>query len=251
MTKDEQLLVNRFCELANTTYNKNISQATDFLSLYEQDLFFKIKDKLPPVSIELCGGTSFAERKMVLFYPDEYSLSENSMIAVICIQPVNSKFSDELSHRDYLGALMNLGIERGLLGDIYIQDNKGYVFCKRHICDFIIQNLCMAKHTAVVCSQTDIQLIKLQPKMEEMKGSVASLRLDCILAFALKSSRSKLSVLIEQKKVFVNSRLMESNSYHIKEGDVISVRGYGKFLFQEVQNKTKKGREYIILQKYS
>ncbi len=94
-------------------------------------------------------------------------------------------------------------------------------------------------------------MTEIAPKFEEIRGSVATPRLDSVLALAFHGSRSSLSGLIEGKKVFVNSRLMESNSYLLKDGDIVSVRGYGKFIYNETVGTTKKGRAYISLNKYT
>lgn len=250
MTKEEQILRNRFLDLANTTYRRGIPTATDFLSLYEQDFYYQVKKELPPVYSMLSGGNSISERKMVLFLPEQDYAGDYLPIAVLKLVPVNERFSDELSHRDYLGALMNLGIERSVLGDIMIDDKAAYLYCKENIADYIIENLYMVRHTSMSVTRVS-ESVEIVPKFEEIKGSVASPRLDSVLALAFHSSRSKLSGLIEGKKVFVNSRLVESNSYQMKNGDVVSVRGYGKFIYKETVGTTKKGRSYISLNKYT
>lgn len=249
MTKEEQLLKNRFLDLANTTYRRGIPTSTDFLSLYEQDFFYQVKKELPPVYMMLSGGNSISERKMVLFLPEQDYAGEYTPIAVLKLVPVNEKYSDELSHRDYLGALMNLGIERSVLGDIMIDGRTAYLYCKENMADYIMENLYMVKHTNMSVTRVS-DTVEIVPEFEEIKGSVASPRLDSVLALAFHSSRSQLAGLIEGKKVFVNSRLTESNSYQMKNGDVVSVRGYGKFIYNEALGMTKKGRIYVSLNKY-
>lgn len=248
MTKEEQLLKNRFLDLANIAYQRNIPTATDFLTLYEQDFFYQIKKELPPVDTALSGGNSVSERKMALFLPD--GLKEYLPISILKITPVSEKFADKLSHRDYLGALMNLGIERAVLGDIITAQYIAYLYCKENIADYIIEHLTMVKHTTVHVSKVD-KAEEIYPEFEEICGSVASPRLDSVLSLAFHSSRSGLSGLIEGKKVFVNSRLVDSNSYQLKDGDIVSVRGYGKFIYNETIKITKKGRAYISLNKYT
>lgn len=250
MTKEEQVLEKRFLDLANAVYQKNFPFYSDFLNLYEQDLYFNIKKKLPPVYTIISGGNSFTERKIAAFFPDKDISKYVLPIAVLEIRPVNEKFSQELSHRDYLGALMNLGIERAVLGDIMLDGKTAYVFCKSSMADYIIQNLSLIKHTNVSCQRTLQSPTELSPKFEDIKGSVAAPRLDSVIAAALHGSRSSLSELIIGKKVFVNSRLVDSNSYILKEGDIISIRGYGKFIYNEILGTTKKGKIYINLKKY-
>lgn len=250
MTKEEVFL-KRVLDLANMAYRKNIPTNTDFLTLYEQDLFLSSKQNVPPVDYKLNGGTAFSERKMICFLPDKELYSTFLPIDIIEIFPVQIKFSDELSHRDYLGALMNLGIERSVLGDILIrEDKRAYLFCKQNMTEYIIQNLSFVKHTNMTCRRFCGEIEELKPRMEQVKGSVASVRLDSILSVAFQGSRSSLSGLIESKKVFVNSRLVESNSYQLKPGDVVSVRGYGKFIYQDITGTSRKGRNYVSLLKY-
>ncbi len=250
MTKEEQILKNRFLDLANMAYRRNIPAATDFLTLYEQDFFYQIKKELPPVYSTLSGGNSISERKLALFLPNEDYAGSFLPIAILKLVPVQEKFSDDLSHRDYLGALMNLGIERSVLGDIMTDKHTAYLYCKENMADYIIENLSMVKHTNMNVSRVK-EFIEITPEFEEIHGSVATPRLDSVLALAFHGSRSKLSGLIEGKKVFVNSRLTESNSYQLKDGDIVSVRGYGKFIYNETIGTTKKGRAYISLNKYT
>ena len=115
---------------------------------------------------------------------------------------------------------------------------------------FIYENLTRIRHTTVTVTEEDVSDISYTPKLEEIAGTVASVRLDTLLALAFGSSRSKLVALIEGGKVFVNGRLMTTNSYQIKEGDIVSVRGMGRFQYEGIRSQTKKGRYYVAIQKY-
>lgn len=250
MTKEEKILEKRFLELANITYQKEIPLFTEFLTLYEQNIFLSLKTKLPPIYTVFDGGYPLAERKMICFYPDKDINYSSPPIKIIELSPVNAKFSDVLTHRDYLGALMNLGIERDVLGDIVFDETSTFLFCKENMAEYIIENLIFVKHTSISCKEVELTYREFSIKYEEIKGSVASTRLDSVLSLAFSGSRSKLSAYIEGKKVFVNSRLIESNSYMLKDEDVVSVKGLGKFIFKETVGLTKKGRSYITLKKY-
>lgn len=250
MTKEDTLLERHFLDLANTACQRDIPVYSDFLSLYEQDLLWKTKAKLPPVLCEAFGGNSLAERKIAAFGPDVQRIRDHYPITVLEITPLHTKFSDELSHRDYLGALMNLGVERSVLGDILIREQTAYVYCKSNMSGFLLDNLSAVKHTSVSCKRYSGDIEQLSPQFEEIKASVASVRLDGILSAAFTGSRSTLSALISGRKVYVNGRLIEENSFQPKEGDIISVRGYGKFIFQGVTGQSKKGRCCIALNKY-
>ncbi len=248
MNENELLLSKRFLELGNMSYQRGIPFFSDFLTLNEQDILNQVMSKMPPISIQLMGGYPLAERKLAAFYPDE-SFSDFHPIVCLCMEPLNQKFSEELTHRDYLGSLMNLGIDRSVLGDIVIGENKAYLFCLDKIADYIQKELVRIRHTPIMVSvkpfEEDIDL-----KREEISGFVASLRLDAVLSLVTGLSRSKAISYIEEAKVFVNGRLITTNSYNLKEKDVVSVRGVGKFQYQSISGMSKKGRYYIVVDKY-
>lgn len=193
---------------------------------------------------------------MVAFLPDAlYAFSdlEDTLeypFQVLEISPLNKRFSEELSHRDYLGAVMNLGIERCKLGDIMVEGNRGILFVKEELSDYIRENLTRIRHTSVMVSLSPDFPEDYEPKYEEIKGTVASIRLDTVLSLAFPLSRSKLTAYIEGDKVFVNGKLITSNGYRLKEGDMISVRKMGRILYGGILSETKKGRYLTVVRKY-
>jgi RNA-binding protein YlmH len=252
MTNDKEDIIfeKRIKELAMNAYNKGICTYTDFLNLNEISLFYRHITTLPKVLYQLNGGYEDAERRILCFYTEDSYLLPDYPIHCIRILPVNKKFSDALTHRDFLGAVLNLGIERSKVGDILIKENEGYLFCNSNISSFIIDSLSKVKHTTIQCELVNVVDFEVKPTLQEITGTVSSLRLDSVLSVAFNTSRSSITGLIVGGKVFVNSRLTISNSYQLKENDIVSVRGLGKFIYQETRNQTKKGRYYIILQKY-
>lgn len=194
------------------------------------------------------GGWSGAER-VVAAFGDDVSL-EDFPICYLLISPVNSKFADSLTHRDFLGGLMNLGIKRELLGDIIVADNCAYLICLEQISTYIMDSLSRVKHTTVKVEMIDSlpdDVIKIPDPTEII---VASLRLDAMLSAVFKLSRNEASRLLAGKKAYVNSKLTESSSYMLKENDVVSLRGYGKFTFVSQLRKTKKDRLVVEVIKY-
>lgn len=245
IVKEDQLLQRRFQDLAYVAESRGISVFTDFLNLHEQDLLLQMKNELPRIKYFSNGGFSEAERKILCFCGD-YNIEDESQvtfpIACIHIKPLNSKFSDKLSHRDILGAVLNLGIDRSKVGDIIIDNNESYLFSCNTICNFIVDELSRIKHTVVRASLIDNQDFVYKPNLKPIMGTVTSIRLDSLLSIAFKGSRSSLSGLIAGGKVFVNGKNILSNSYILKENDIVSVRGYGKFIYSGTVNQTKKGR---------
>lgn len=250
MNKEDELLLKRLKELANQADTRYYTTVSDFLNLNELNLFLNNLKEFPPVPYKLWGGYEDADRKRIAFYQDEDNLPAEFGITLVKISPLNAKFADSLTHRDFLGALVNLGIDRSKLGDILIKNNCGYLFSDDKISTYIVDTLTKIKHTNVSCEITECSTLDVKPTFMEIKGSVSSLRIDAILALAMKSSRSTVSSLILGGKVFINSRLVLQNSYTVKENDIISVRGYGKFIYSGITNQTKKGRFYVIILRY-
>lgn len=229
------MLEKRFNELYNRASQNYYPVFSDFLNLEEQSVL--AKSYLPCV---LYGGYEGAERVVAGF--GDNVCEQDFPIRCVEIKPVNKKFADKLSHRDFLGGLMNLGIKRELLGDIIIFKNSAYLFCLDKISNYIKDNLSRVRHTTVEVNEVDAPPVKaVEPKgAEEMV--IASLRVDVAVCQVYNLSRNECAKLFETDKVFINSRKLESRSYQLKEGDMVSVRGYGRFQFVSVVRKTKKDR---------
>lgn len=253
LDKEEQILRKHLLDQANAAYNRGICMFSDFLNLNEQNIFLSLKQDLPRIKYFTYGGFSDAERKILCFCGDDSKENIEEIdfpIRCIKIVPVNAKFSDTLNHRDFLGAVLNLGLDRGKIGDILINDNEGFLFTHDQITDFITEQLVKIKHTMVVCEQINQEFFDYQPKLKEIVGTVSSIRLDSILSVAFGSSRSSLTGLIEGGKVYVGGKLVLQNSYTLKDNDVVSVRGLGKFIFSGTSYQTKKGRYSVKILLY-
>ena len=248
MQKEELMLQKRLIELSRLSYQRGIVTFSDFLNLNELNILHTIpKHELDSAYVTF-GGYDHSERQMVAFLPDALCYEYEYPISVIKISPLQKKFSDSLSHRDYLGAILNLGIERCKMGDILVEEHSAILFIHQSLENFITEELTRIKHTSVMATIEDMQSFHYEPKTKEIKGSVSSLRLDSLLALAFSSSRSKLVAFIEGGKVYVNGKLITSNGYQVKENDIVSVRGLGRFRYLETMSQTKKGRYYVTLE---
>lgn len=250
MNKEEAMLKNRLIELSNLAYNRDIVTFSDFLNLNELNILHTTPKDLFPARYETFGGYGLSERQMAAFLPDALYFEYTLPIKAIKVAPAHKRFAEELSHRDYLGALMNLGIERSKIGDILVDGDLAFIVAKKEIADYIADNLTKIRHTAVSALVTETEEISYTPRYEMIRGTVASVRLDTVLSVAYPLSRSKLAVCIEGGKVFVNGKLITSNGYHLKDEDIISVRGMGRAVFEGVLSETKKGRYMIAVRKY-
>ena len=250
MQKEELMLQKRLIELSRLSYQRGIVTYSDFLNLNELNILHTMPKTELYTTYKVFGGYDFSERQMVAFLPDAFCYEYFYPISVLKIRPLQKKFSEALSHRDYLGAVLNLGIERSKIGDILVQEDSAILFVHQSLEQFIQDELKRIRHTSVMAEPENFEKFSYTPQIEEKKGTVSSLRLDSLLALAFSSSRSKLSGLIEGAKVFVNGKLITSNGYQVKEGDLISVRGLGKFRFEEAGKITKKNRISVTIQKY-
>lgn len=249
MDKDEFLL-KRIRELANLSYQRDIVTFTDFLNLNEQNMLVSLKLHQIGVEVKLFGGYEHAERQMAAFFPESLGFSWDYPIDCLKIEPKALRFSEELGHRDYLGALLNLGVDRSVVGDILIKDKEAWFFCLHKMSDFFIENLIRVKHTTVLVSRVEQAEEIPEPEFEMINGTCASVRLDALIGLAFQASRSSMVSFIESGLVFVNGKLITSNGYEPKEGDIISVRGKGRFIYDGVSRQTKKGRLGVRIRKY-
>lgn len=261
-TKEEQLFVRRINELAQTACFKDICTFTDFLTLNEISLFQRIEQELAPVSYSMSGGYPDAERKLICFHggleykgragkSEELPLDFCYPISCLNLQPVSLKFSEHLTHRDYLGAILNLGIDRSKIGDLVITDSGAVLFCKDSIAKFLTEQFSYVRHTKVTATFTDLKETSFARSYETIHSTVSSVRLDAVIAAAFRVSRSKMTSVIAEGKVFLNGKETLNASHALNEGDIISVRGYGKVKYEMQGNLSKKGRINITLLKYS
>lgn len=233
----------RFKELANRSYNNNHYTYTSFLSMAELSEFYDMERELAFACPKVFGGCEIAERKVVRFgNPESFGYDEDFPIVSIVIKPLMSKFADNLNHRDFLGALMNLGIKRETLGDIFVKDNQACLFCLESMSEYIVENLTRIKHTSVSAKiESDVSDITA-PVMQEKIIQVASERIDAVVAKVYNLSRQDSLEMFAKNLIFLNGRLCTENAKLLKNDDVISVRGQGKFVFSEIINESKKGK---------
>ena len=212
---------------------------------------------LPLGRFFLYGGIEDAERVMVCF-PASYEDREDIKFPIECVEITIKSVKYEnnsLTHRDFLGAILGLGIERKLIGDIFTESENGsivkaFVFCKDKITDFLISELRQIGRCNVSVKRASADEVMVSRRIEDKYGTVPSLRLDVIIGEALNLSRTKVKALIDGDKVAVNSAASSSSHYQVSEGDVISVRGCGTFIFYGSLGKTKKDRLQIHIGKY-
>ena len=248
MDKNEEYLIRRFEDLFRRSYGTGTWMFTDFLSAGDAALVYRVAGE---TEVSLFGGAEGCERVMIRFgNAEEFGYEIPFPIRILKVAPLQKKFADELTHRDFLGALMNLGIERDVLGDIVVKTDHAYVFAAEKIADFITENLFRIKHTSVTVTVIQDVPEDVAPTLERVEVIVPSLRLDGIVAKLYHLSRQQAKDLFTGGLVLVNGRLCMNPAGAVKENDILSVRGHGKFAFRRFDHETKKGNRVVVVEKY-
>jgi len=249
--EEKELLKKRFTELATRSYSGGIYLFTDFLGLSEQAVFEEVRAKLYGIPYTLFGGTEGCERVMISFGSEELCGYEQSFpIDIIKIEGKSPRFAEKLTHRDLLGAILNLGIERAKVGDILLRDGASYGFLSSDISSYIAENLTRVRHTDVKTTIVDSIPAGDLFKVERHTVNVSSVRLDALIAKLFHLSRDGAQALFVKKLVFVSGRECLSTSYKPKENEIISVRGYGRFIYSDISGTSKKGKFNVCLDLY-
>lgn len=239
---EQELCKKRLQDLSRQAEIKDIVTFSDFLNLNELNIYHSIERNFY-TNTKVFGGYNGAERQMIAFIPDALMFSWDYPIRCIKITPKYPKFADKLSHRDILGALMNLGIERSTLGDIICLNDCYYVFCINKIFPFIMENLVKIRHTFVdLAEEMEYSQLSSNIQLEEQYDTIASNRIDCIIAKAFHLSRSESAQLLIEEKVFINGKCITNCNASCEDGAIVSVRGKSRFVFESCNTMSKKGK---------
>jgi len=248
MNEHDRNNIKRFMELAERARQSGIYTYSSFHSARTASLAYEVADEH---EVRMWGGTQDCERVVTRFGdPQEIAYDEPFPIRILYVRPKQEKFADKLTHRDYLGAILNLGIERDVIGDIIVADQAAYFFVLEEMADYICSELDRIKHTAVVCNITEEVPEDCLPKLCEENITVSSPRLDAIIAKVYHISRSEALKLFVSEKITLNGRLCRNPEILLKDNSRISVRGYGRLEYRGEEHATKKGKTGITIWRY-
>lgn len=259
-SKEDRIFLSRIEELAEACRNQYRVTQTEFLDLRQQSLARQqMKYVDSGIRWGIYGGYEEAERVIMVYLPDyitetgpvEYFEAEPEENPLTVLRLIKKKGTPPLSHRDYLGALMGLGIRREVTGDILVREDGADVIVLRSMAEYIATHLSQAGHSELTVEETGIdRLIVPQSDAKEKHVSVASLRLDSVLGAAFGLSRSKAMEAVRSGIVFVNGQEIVKPDRAVEEGDKIVLRHRGRVRVQEVGGKTGKGRTHVTLLTY-
>ncbi|MBQ7976207.1 MAG: hypothetical protein IJ300_11035 [Clostridia bacterium] len=197
----------------------------------------------------LFGGHESCERKMLGVFP--YWEEPDRQAFPIRLVRISCSFKKDFSHRDYLGSLMGLGIERDRIGDILVTEGDAFVFIHESVADYVLMNLRKIGSHGVKLTPVEAADFEFpEGKFVTVKAIAASLRLDAVVAAGLGISRSKAAALVDHEKVSINHRPIADMSARVSEGDLFSVRGFGRFIIESVSGETRSGRLHLTVKKY-
>ena len=247
MTTNEATL-RHLLDLCRKSERTGTWQYSAFLSPAEQEELLRSPEAAGYLFF-LTGGQEAAERKILAAGREEDGQPQPP-ISVIAVRPKSEKYAEQLTHRDYLGAILGLGIERSLIGDILVQGKRAWFFCLSPAAEMLASALTQVRRTAVEAAVTSPDIPELEPRYAPLRLNVASERLDAIASAFAGLSRGQAEKLFPAEKVFVNGRTVTDRSARLKEGDILSVRGFGKAVYDGIEHETKKNRLWVILRKY-
>lgn len=250
LNDDEKLLIRRAHDKSELAEKRYCVTATGFLNEHEQELLSaEFEHQTSPAAV-FSGGYSGADKQMLAFVPEYTELDENEIMAVLKC----SYYKDyELTHRDFLGALMGLGIERDTVGDILVDNNDhfAYIVVKKEMVPFLLEEFVSAGRARLSVTRAELsELEKIIPETQIITDTVASLRLDAVVASGFKLSRENANALIKSGNVYLDRRVCASPDKNVPDGALVNSKGYGKFKLHLSGNISKKGRYFIKIEKY-
>ena len=244
----KEVTVRHLLDLCRRSEKTGSWQYSAFLSPAEQDDWLGSREAAG-CRYFLSGGYECAERRILAAGDEAEAGPPELPLRVISVRPKSGKYAEKLTHRDYLGAILGLGIERALIGDILVREQQAWFFCLAPAADMIASALAQVRRTAVIAQAAGMEVPELQPRYEAVRINVASERADAVVAGFAAVSRAEADRLFAAGKVFVNSRAVTDRSFRLKEGDILSVRGIGRVIYDGIDHETKKNRYHVRLRK--
>lgn len=248
LTGDEKNLVLHLTDLAQLCRRRNKPCFSAFLNERQTELAKGAMQSIGEYNYSFWGGYEGASRVMLCVYP-EYCEPLKDDFPFVCLNVAFRK-ADSLSHRDFLGALMSLGIKRETVGDIIVQKGIASFFVKSDLEQYVTSQISKIGRVGVeFCDKTADFEAELQ-NFEEKSRVVSSLRIDSVVSAATGLSRSKAQKAVASGLVAINFEIKYNTDCKVCSGDKISVRGYGKFTVLFNGDMSKKGKYIILLKQF-
>lgn len=249
---DSRLTLGRVLDKAQYTQNRNVPSHSQFLSDGEQALAKQALERMGNPRHQFWGGYAEAGRKVCVFLPDwqeEFLPGEEDepLAAVEIPMPRDSK----LSHRDFLGAMMGLGLSRDVAGDILVSEDKCQVVCLKSTQSILLSQWNEVGRYPIKIRPIGLDALEAQPSGGKVRTETfQSLRFDAVAAAGLGISRAKAASYISSGKVMVNHLPCTKPDRILEEGDSLSGKGLGKCVLRKVNGQSRKGRIIVELERF-
>ena len=252
--KDDKIFIGNLFDIINKFENSNRLCSTNFLNLYEQGIAISILNK---VNINFIKSDIIEDmEKHILFLIPKYMENNADKLDICSLELSCIKITAKncnLFHKDYMGAIYNLGINEDMIGDIFLINKICYIFVKSKVLDFILNNLRYVGNQKVNVEKLDIisdEIYKIKQEYRELNLITTSLRIDNLLNEISNLGRSKVKEKIENGDLMLNCQTLYFPAYIFKTDDIISFSKVGKFKIGDIQDITKNGKQRIHVKKY-
>lgn len=239
----------KILDKADGVLKRHDVKSTDFLTPYETKAACDLLNGIQGIKYIVTGGYEEAERKALVLFPDyldEYTVDT----PIVAFEIKSTSQFEHLDHRDYLGAILGMGLKREKIGDIIVHNNTCQVVVNSGLKDYILYNLSKVGNASVKVKELKLdEITPSQIEYKQINGNVASLRLDAVLSLAFKVSRTEAQSLISKERVSINWMQVTKTSYEVMEKDIISLKGKGRVIIASIEGKTKSERIVIKLHK--
>lgn len=255
---DDRLLVSKLLDKIEFVNKRNSVEYTEFLDMRQRQLLEKVMAELKVSNYVATGGYKTAERTVLVIYPEKLEeiiqneqFDFNTIFAVVRISLPN-ELKGMYSHRDYLGAIIKIGMRREKVGDIITSKDGADLIVLKEAEKYITSGL----KELTRFSKAEFQSLRLEelnieePKTQVIDIIIPSMRIDSIVSEIIRTSRAKAMTIIKEERVFVNHELITKGSKEVKENDIITVRGKGRFKVGKIVNSTRKGNLVLKVEKY-
>lgn len=248
-TEGEEVAV-KLVDMAEQVQRSQKFRLSGFLDPFGQEIAETVAVNYVNLKVDFEGGYQGAERCRAIFVHEDFPGTPGGF-DIDCVEAGwNGQFA-RLSHRDVLGALMSLGIERDRFGDLLVSSDTVKIVCDSKIAEYLMQELTQIGPVGVECKQASLDtIVPKEERCKEISATVASLRVDAVAASGFGFSRSRAASDIAADKMKINWQPVKNASQIVKEGDVLSMRGRGRLEIAEIRGTTKKGRIALTLKRY-
>lgn len=235
----------KLIDKANTCLKNYEAKSTEFMNPFEIKNAMDIINSESDLKYHSDGGYEGAERSVLSIFP--FYMEYEDIEAPIKFIQIDGNFKfRNVSHKDYLGSILGLGIKREKIGDILIHDDFCQVVVSSDICDYIVMNLTKVATNTVKIKEINREDLKTsEKKYKDISFTVSSDRLDCVISGIYNISRQESLKYINAERVHLNYEKITSASKTVSSGDLISVRGKGRSEVVEIGGETRKGRTRV------